>query len=141
MPQSILNFLLSCLTSQFVGWILSAIECYFCITLFAFSFSFFLLKILVELRKFSFVIELLYFVVPCLIKVGEKHILVPTFLGDSHFSSYPEKCFPFWSLPLHQKRKKLTWQTVGINNIKLMYTWFKLIIKKNFGIKKCHVSI
>ena len=48
-------------------------------------------------------------------KVGENHIFVPTFSGDSHFgpqiffftafSPYPEKRFPFWSLQLHQRRK------------------------------------
>ena len=74
-------------------------------------------------------------------KHGEKPLLVPTFLGDSHFSPYiyfyvfspyPEKRFSFWSLSLHHKWRKLTWQTVGINNTKLMSTWPKLIIKNVF---------
>ena len=74
-------------------------------------------------------------------KHGEKPLLVPTFSGDSHFSPYiffpvfspyPEKRFSFWSISLHQKRRKLTWQTAGINNTKLMSTWPKLIIKKCF---------
>ena len=74
--------------------------------------------------------------------LGESHILVHTFSGYFHFSPYilffsafslyPEKCFSFWSLPLHQKWRKLTWQMARINNTKLMSMWFKLIIKNVF---------
>ena len=58
-------------------------------------------------------------------------ILVPKFYFYS-FQSLFWKTPPFQSLLLHQKRRKLTWQTAGINNIKLMFTWPKLIIKNIF---------
>ena len=48
------------------------------------------------------------------------------------FSPYLKKRFSFWSLSLHQKQRKLMWQTAGINNTKLMSTWPKLIIKNVF---------
>ena len=74
----------------------------------------------------------LYIVLAYTFFKGEKQILVPTFSANFRFSPYPEKRFPFWSLPLHQKWRKLTCQMVGINNTKLIFTWPKLIIKNVF---------
>ena len=62
-----LFFLFSCLTSYFCGMnTLCHRIYYFCITLFTPPPP---LKALVELRKFSFVVKLLYFVVLAFIKV------------------------------------------------------------------------
>ena len=101
------------------------------------------------------VIILIYIIINCLVypktkgkkirKDPQSHIFFYKLIDyrrKAHFSPYIlflpllvpilKKRFPFWSLSLHQKQRKLTWQTVGINNTKLMSTWPKLIIKNIF---------
>ena len=42
------------------------------------------------------------------------------------FTPYPEKCVSFLSLPLYQRRKMHTWQTVELKYIKNILFYFKI---------------